>query len=124
LAGCSAATGPRGGGEAIFVGKEPLKGTIRGHQSSLPPDVVRCSNCHAAPRQERSALRSAPQIDRSLLVEPRERRGGPPSSYDAPSFCRLLRTGIDPAYVLIARVMPTYELNDAQCSHLWQFLTE
>jgi hypothetical protein len=34
----------------------------------------------------------------------------------------LLRTGIDPAYVLVAREMPVFDVDDAQCEGLWRFL--
>ena len=111
-------------GEALFRGREPLDGTIRGHQSRLPAEVVRCHNCHARGKDQVAKGTSAPRIDRSLLLESRPRRGGPPSSYDEPAFCKLLRTGVDPAFVLIAREMPVYDVTDAQCAHLWRFLTE
>jgi hypothetical protein len=124
VAGCSAPASGSHAGEGLFAGKEPLKATIRGHQSSLPLDVATCNGCHDVGNREAAAATSAPRIDRSLLLEARERRGGPPSSYDVASFCKMLRTGIDPAYVLVARVMPTYEVSDAQCASLWRFLTE
>jgi hypothetical protein len=109
-------------GEGLFFGRERLQGRIRGHESRLPPDAVRCRNCHAAGKQALDAAAAAPRIDRSWLLEPRSRRGGPPSSYDRPAFCKLLRTGIDPAYVLIAREMPIYDLDDARCADLWKFV--
>jgi hypothetical protein len=112
-------------GQALFAGREPLKGKVRGHQSELPPAVVVCRNCHAAQKQVQTpAPAPAPPIDRSLLLEARPRRGGPPSSYDRAAFCKLLRTGIDPAYVLVAREMPVFDLDDAQCVSLWRFLTD
>ena len=36
----------------------------------------------------------------------------------------MLRTGVDPAYVLITRQMPRYTLSDDQCLGLWRYLTE
>jgi hypothetical protein len=124
LAGCSAeARKVRNRGEALFVGREPLKAAIRGHQGALPSDVVRCRNCHG-PENLARADAVAPRIDRSWLVEARQRRGGPPSSYDSGTFCNLLRTGIDPVYVLIGREMPNYVVDDAQCASLWAFLTD
>lgn len=110
-------------GEALFRGQEPLDGTIRGHQSRLPAEVVRCHNCHAQGKHSLAKGAIAPRIDRSLLLVPRPRRGGPPSSYDEQTFCKLLRTGIDPAFVLIAREMPVYDITDAQCAELWRFVT-
>jgi hypothetical protein len=123
LAGSTTASdGKRG--EAMFLGKEPLVGAIRGHRSNLPPEVVRCRNCHNRGEQKASPQASAPPIGRSLLLNLQRRRGGPPSSYDAASFCKLLRTGVDPAYILISRVMPVYVVDDAQCESLWEFLVE
>lgn len=123
LAACAARARAHGAGEALFSGKHPLKGTIRGHRDSLPPDVVACASCHEMGPAVEASRAPAPRIESSLF-EPQARRGGPPSSYDESSFCKLLRTGIDPAYVLIARVMPTYEINGAECAALWQYLTE
>jgi hypothetical protein len=102
-------------GQALFLGKEPLKGTLRGHQNPLPAAVTRCVNCHG---------QGGTNITRALLLTARQRRGGPPSVYTPATFCKLLRSGVDPAYVLIAHEMPTYELSDADCAGLWEFLTE
>ena len=115
-------------GEALFSGAEALPGAVRGHRSRLPREVVRCSGCHTKgeKRAEKSAWGdpSAPPLGRSLLLQPQERRGGPPSSYDRSSFCRVLRTGIDPANIIVGRIMPVYEIDDSQCSRLYRFLTE
>ena len=35
-------------GYALFHGQEALAGKIRGHDEGLPPEAVRCSNCHEA----------------------------------------------------------------------------
>jgi hypothetical protein len=123
-ASCRGTEKDRDRGEAMFFGEQPLKGTIREHQGMLPPEVVKCTNCHTAGKQPGAEAGVAPRIDRSLLLVERQRRGGPPSSYGAESFCRLLRTGIDPAHILIAREMPVYAVDDAQCAGLWRFLTE
>jgi hypothetical protein len=109
-------------GDALFHGEEALTGKIRGHDEALPSEVVRCSNCHEATGGKLAS--PAPHIDRTLLFEYRQRRGGPPSRYDAASFCRLLRTGADPVFILIAREMPVFEVTDAQCDSLWTFVTE
>ena len=55
-------------------------------------------------------------------MQPRSRRGGPPSAYDAASLCELLREGIDPAWVMVRQEMPRYAATDAQCIALWAFL--
>jgi hypothetical protein len=111
-------------GEGLFRGKEPMKARIRGQEDLLPTAASRCINCHGGDSQPQLSRVAAPKLNRSLLLDARQRRGGPPSRYDQPAFCRLLRTGADPAYILIAREMPVYELSDAQCTSLWTFLTE
>lgn len=119
-------------GHALFHGNEPLTGKIRGHDDSLPPEAVRCANCHDTPASpanpnatassQRLSSLAPPHLDAALLLEFHQRRGGPPSRYDQAAFCSLLRTGIDPAHVLIAREMPAYNVDDAQCASLWRFL--
>lgn len=109
-------------GRALFTGARPLVGRIRGQEADLPARVIVCAHCHAQAAPDASAP-AAPALDRANLTRPRERRGGPPSAYDQGSFCRLLRTGVDPVYVLIDRIMPVYELSDAACAALWQYLT-
>jgi hypothetical protein len=56
------------------------------------------------------------------MVQPRARRGGPPSNYDREGFCALLRRGIDPAFVMISVEMPRYTIDDASCRALWRYL--
>jgi hypothetical protein len=111
-------------GRALFTGREALRGKLRHHSSDLPPTLVACRNCHAAGRAPAPEGSRAPRLDRALLLQPRARRGGPPSAYDEASFCALLRTGIDPAHVLIAREMPVYAADAAQCRSLWRFSIE
>ena len=110
-------------GSALYHGRHALKGKIRGHDEFLPADAVRCANCHEAARGGQLGRLTAPRLDRSLLVDSRQRRGGPPSQYNRQSFCKLLRTGVDPASILIARQMPIYEMDEDQCTSLWIFLT-
>ena len=110
-------------GRDLFVGREPLTGKLRHHRNDLPAEVVACANCHSLGREAARGAR-APRLERALLLQARPRRGGPPSAYDERSFCKLLRTGIDPAHVLIAREMPVYRTDDAQCQSLWRFLTQ
>jgi len=119
-------------GQALFNGAAPLRGTIHGHQSALPAHAARCVNCHAPgsssanvpPGSAAPANTSfAPLLTAAYLTGPVARRGGPPSRYDEAAFCRALRTGIDPAYVIVSRSMPRYALSDADCGALWQHLT-
>ena len=122
-AGLGGDSSQRKQGEALFTGRRPLVGKIRGHQSPLPAEVVVCAHCHVQ-RVPDAGAAAAPLLDRALLLEQRVRRGGPPSAYDATSFCKLLRTGVDPAYVLVNRVMPIYQLSDAACTSLWEYLAK
>jgi hypothetical protein len=121
FAGVAAVSVPRGA--ALYHGKEPLQGRIRGHDDVLPPETVVCANCHSAKSTSRLSGSPAPQINSSLLLEMRQRHGGPPSRYNQAAFCRLMRTGSDPAYVLIAREMPAYDLSNDQCASLWLYLS-
>ena len=114
-------------GLQLYAGAAPLQGTITGHAAPLPPGAARCINCHALGTAGPALAASAPSsfgplLTRARLTQRTARRGGPPSAYDETSFCRLLRTGIDPAWVLIPRDMPRYELADADCRGLWLYL--
>ena len=115
-------------GLQLYAGTAPLQGTITGHSAPLPPAAARCINCHAAGSGEPTRAASAPSsfgplLTRERLTQRIARRGGPPSQYDETAFCRLLRQGIDPAWVLIPRDMPRYEIGDADCRALWLYLT-
>ena len=129
----------RDAGARLFDGRTPMVARISGHADPMPAAVVACSNCHAplAPRAAAAppgtagtapaapgavASSAGPVLGRDLLTQPLARRGGPPSRYDPAAFCRLLRTGEDPAGVLLPRAMPRYELDAAACDTLWRFL--
>ena len=122
-------------GKEAFTGAVPLKAHMVGHDTALPPSVVRCQNCHS--RQAQSPVASAvpsagaspadsfgPPLDRASLTQPRKRRGGPASSYDSTSFCSLLRDGIDPAHVMIPTTMPRYVVSQEECAALREYLTQ
>lgn len=126
-----AAAARRGG--RLFTGEAPLDASLRGHDQVLPPDALRCSNCHvvdvsagaglaAQGASAAAASPAPPRLGAQALLQPQRRRGGPPSSYSAQSFCRLLRSGIDPAQVYTAQTMPNYRISDADCMALWAFL--
>jgi hypothetical protein len=108
----------------MFFGETPLQGAIFEHDRPLPPEVVACANCHLEETRSISGGSGAPFLSRPMLIEPRRRRGGPPSQFSVASFCRMLRTGVDPAYIVISRKMPRYVLDDEQCLDLWQYLLE
>ncbi len=118
LADASAATGRR-----MFLGDGPLQGAIAGHPEALPPRLVACANCHGAAAGLEAAS-FGPRLEGPRLTELHGRRGGPPSAFSPASFCRMLRTGVDPASILITRQMPRYTLDDNQCLGLWHYLTE
>jgi hypothetical protein len=101
-----------------------LRGRLAGHPGHLPPEATRCVNCHAtgASAARPAAVSFGPSLDATLLVRALPRRGGPPSRYDADSLCRLLREGIDPAWVVVDASMPRYDISDAQCEALWMRL--
>lgn len=114
----------------LFSGVLPLQGTIVGHTNALPPSAARCINCHAvgsaapASPSASAAAPFGPLLTPPSLTGAVARRGGPPSRYDAPAFCRLLRQGVDPAWVIVPRSMPRYVLSDADCHALWAHLTD
>jgi hypothetical protein len=115
---------PRGGierGGRIYGGAVALAAHLRGHEEALPGGASRCVNCHAG--ADTSAARFAPALTSSFLRTPRARRGGPASAYDLASFCRVLRSGIDPMQIVLPQAMPRFELSDADCAALWAFLT-
>lgn len=107
----------------MFFGDAALQGGIVGHSEALPPRLVACANCHVG-AAGLGAASFGPRLDGPRLTEMRGRRGGPPSAFSPASFCRMLRTGVDPASILITRQMPRYTLNDDQCLGLWRYLTE
>lgn len=123
----SASVSFAGPGADLFGGAAPLRGTIDGHSNPLPPHAARCINCHAVgsagPSGSASASSFGPLLSPQRLTGLIARRGGPPSRYDGSSFCRLLRQGVDPAWVMVPRSMPRYELTDADCRALWLHLT-
>lgn len=115
-------------GRKLFLGEMPLTARITGQDFALPAQASRCINCHAtrAPSASASGATgpSGPLLDAASLSQPQRRRGGPPSRYDADTLCTLLRRGVDPAYVMIQRTMPRYEISDADCRALWQHLVQ
>ena len=115
--------GPFGCGDAAAAG--PLRGRLAGHPDLLPVVATRCVNCHAVDGSKRppGAAAFGPALGPATLARALARRGGPPSRYDADSLCRLLREGVDPAWVVIDAAMPRYEIDAAQCQALWASLS-
>jgi mono/diheme cytochrome c family protein len=113
-------------GQAMFSGNQGPVANMPGHSSTLPAVASRCSNCHED-RQKATALDGqarafAPPLTSASLTQTSSRRGGPPMRYDAASFCKLLREGVDPTWIVINTAMPRYRASDAQCSALWSYL--
>ena len=118
---CPDAT-PADVGRSLFEGRSPLVGRIAGQDIVLPVQASRCVNCHLDARPApggAAAQRLGPPLTGPSLLETVQRRGGPPSRYDSTAFCRLLRTGVDPAFVIVDRSMPRYEIDTADCEALW-----
>lgn len=108
----------RSDGAELFDGRRPLVARIAGHDEALPPLASRCANCHTGPQAVGGELTGA------TLASERARRGGPPSRYDAARLCRVLREGIDPAHVVVAKEMPRYAIADGACAALWAHLSQ
>lgn len=103
----------------------PLPGRLAGHTFDLPAAATRCVNCHAGVARTASldSAAFATPLHAGTLQLAISRRGGPPSTYDASSLCRVLREGVDPAFVVVDQAMPRYQASDAQCAALWAWLT-
>jgi hypothetical protein len=111
-------------GEDLYRGRAPLPAHLRGHASGLPPAAVACVNCHEpGPQVASTSAAFAPRLDATLRTA-LPRRGGPPTAYDEAAFCRLLRTGLDPAHIVVRQAMPQFTLDDAQCALLWNFVSQ
>ncbi len=106
-------------GEALYQGRVELPTRLSGHTVALPMTAGRCANCHDTADARPSF---GPPLTGALLQTLRQRRGGPASRFDAPSLCRLLREGRDPADIVVPGAMPRYGLTDAQCEQLWSYL--
>lgn len=117
-------------GKQLFEGTRALEARIGGHAAPLPGVASRCVNCHVdAPARPASGplqdtQQFGPALTRDLLVQSQKRRGGPASKYEAGSFCQLLRTGVDPAHIVLPRAMPIYTITDSDCLSLWTYLTQ
>lgn len=115
-------------GARLFDGSEPLVATLSGHTTPLPPDTARCIQCHTGPTTTTSTTSAqplpGPVLDRRHLRDALPRRGGPPIAYELATFCRAVRSGVDPASVVLPRTMPRFDIDDARCEALWRYLTE
>ncbi len=108
-------------GRKLFLGVEPLKGRMVGHDLDLPTATVRCQNCHKIGQEPGNSF--APRLSQASLTGLVRRRGGPPSRYDVAKFCSVLAGGVDPAHVMIPQTMPRYDLTEQECAALWTYVT-
>ena len=114
---------PPSRGEALFLGRASVSARLAGSEDELAPAATVCSNCHGpdgAGVAEAGAYGS--DIRGSTLTRRKSRRGGPPSAYTLESFRLALRSGHDPAHVVLVRAMPRYTISDADTSALWAYL--
>jgi mono/diheme cytochrome c family protein len=113
-------------GARLFDGREALDATLADHAIALPSGSVRCSQCHTGPggTPPGGAPSPGPRLDRASLRDALPRRGGPPAAYELATFCRTVRTGIDPSHVVLPRSMPRFTIDDARCEALWTYLTQ
>lgn len=130
-------------GRMLFLGEHALHGRITGHHQELPEAASRCVNCHRKLFDDGKSLPPpadaeaeslgtdavppenedfAPTLGPDTLLSSRVRRGGPSSTFNAQTFCRLLRDGVDSTFILIPPEMPRYTLSDQDCNALWTFL--
>src|SRR5262245_27130647 len=104
-------------GGRLYRGEAALTARMTGHNENLPLEAVRCINCHkreGEPAAQPVTENFGPPLGAGL-GRPTVRRGGPPSRYDAKTLCRLVRDGVDPAYVMIPQTMPRYTMSDREC---------
>lgn len=105
-------------GYQLFHGHGALQAKILGGVA-LPAAASSCVNCHDGAAS--GGPRTIARLDRASLSTPRTPRGGLPVVYDEASFCRLLREGIDPASVLVSRLMPRFDISDADCAAIFAY---
>ncbi|GBD47839.1 hypothetical protein [Methylopila sp. Yamaguchi] len=120
-AASGAACVPSVRGYALYHGYLQLQASVAATEVPLPTSASRCVNCHDA--QPSGAPRRVVPLDRTSLVQPVARRGGPPSTYDAASFCAAAREGLDPSFVILDRTMPRFAISDDDCRALWRYVS-
>ena len=113
---------PDAEGHAIYHRAQGVVARVNGE--TVMAGAARCANCHGEVGEGRreGALVAAP-LHREALSTRHSRRGGPPSRYSQETFCQSLRTGIDPAGVVLDAAMPRYALSGSSCDSLWRFVT-
>ena len=85
----------RAEGEAIYERAQAVVAKVNGE--TVMAGAARCANCHGDLGEgRREGVLVAVPLQRSALMQSHSRRGGPPSAYGRASFCRSLRSGVDP----------------------------
>ena len=110
-------------GKRIFHGLDAVPATVQQHGTLLPAHVSRCINCHSAYTPSGAWPGNAQYLSATTLSSKISRRGGPAYRYDQPTFCATIRTGVDPAAIMLEAKMPRYRMSDAQCADLWFYLS-
>jgi len=110
-------------GNKLYNGGAKLVGVIAGQAEPMPASVLVCVNCHVGrPGQAGGDARAAPDLRRGWLRKRLSRRNGPAGRYTEAGFCRALRTGIDPLYVMLPVQMPRFTISGDDCAALWAYL--
>ena len=115
-------------GADLFYGRTEVNGKLYLHNRTLGSPYVRCVNCHQLEDQPKSLKVNAndnsfgPLLGAHFIQTPNNARGGPVRSYEPASFCKMLRSGMDPSQIMIRTDMPRYILTDDDCNALWSFL--
>ena len=110
-------------GKRIFHGHDAVQGTVQQNGTALPALASKCINCHSV-HVPSGAWAGTPQyLTASTMSRKVSRRGGPAYFYDQPTFCHTVRTGVDPAGIVLESKMPRYKISDTQCADLWIFLS-
>lgn len=109
-------------GKRIFHGLDAVQGAVQQQGTALPVHASKCINCHSAHTPTGAWAGNSQYLSATTLSLKVSRRGGPAYVYDQPAFCRTVRSGVDPAGIVLEAKMPRYQLSDAQCADLWFFL--
>lgn len=110
-------------GKRIFHGLDVLQATVQKNGTALPAHASKCINCHSAQTPGGAWPGTSQYLSATTMSRRISRRGGPAYAYDRPTFCHTVRTGVDPAGIVLESKMPRYEMSDAQCADLWFFLS-
>lgn len=110
-------------GKRIFHGLDTVPATVQQHGTTLPAHASKCINCHSADTPAGEWTGNPQYLSATTLSLKFARRGGPAYRYDRPTFCNTIRTGVDPAAIVLESKMPRYRMSETQCADLWLYLT-